>query len=348
VIDMVDAVTEIKEKAIKKKPLSAMDEAIAQNASKPVSERRSRTRGQVKPNATSVQAVTSNYRKSMASVTSNQYWAHPNECTPWKFRNRSQHNLNFEACEGLIESIKANGQKMPIVVCELPAGSNFKYEIITGARRHWACTHLKIKILIDVRKFRDLEEKFLLQDVENRDREDISALERALDYAGALKHIYSGDINVMANKLSMHYTTLKHQLDMALLPEWLIKCYENPNELSVRQSIKYHQLLKDETRKKNINQRCKRQIQKPLPGRDVFNLLTSEVIGSGSAAKKEKRSKTITGSVVLESVNARRKAKISFDMPKADDESALQKLRKDLDECIAKYFASENKVSEGS
>jgi len=345
---MADAATEIKEKEIKKKPLSAMEEAIAQNASKPVGERRSRTRGHVKANATSVQAVTANYRKSTAREISHQYWVDPKECTPWELRNRSEYNLNLQACEALVESVKANGQKVPVVVCELPAGSNFKYEIITGARRHWVCTHLKKKILIDVRKFRDLEEKFLLQDVENRDREDISALERALDYAGALKNIYADDINAMANKLSMHYTTLKNHIDMALLPEWLIKCYANPNELSVRQSIKYHQLLKDETRKKNIYQRCKRQIQKPLPGRDVFNLLTSEVIGTGSAAKKEKRDKTISGSVVLESVNARRKAKISFDMPKADDESALKKLRKDLDECIAKYFASENNASEGS
>ena len=63
-------------------------------------------------------------------------------------------------------------------------------EVICGARRHWTITWLRannyprFRYLIEERELTD-EEAFRLADIENRDREDISDYERAVDYVEA-------------------------------------------------------------------------------------------------------------------------------------------------------------------
>jgi hypothetical protein len=61
-----------------------------------------------------------------------------------------------------------------------------EYEVICGARRHWTVAWLRannyrqFRFLVEVRELSD-EEAFRLSDIENRDREDISDYERAID-----------------------------------------------------------------------------------------------------------------------------------------------------------------------
>lgn len=117
----------------------------------------------------------------------------PKECRIWGFHNRRYDLLDEISCADLIEGFRESGrQELPGIVRRVTDGSGYEYEVIAGARRHWACAHLGWKYLAEIRDLTD-EEAFILADVENRARKDISDYERAIDYRRALNDIFSED-----------------------------------------------------------------------------------------------------------------------------------------------------------
>jgi len=78
--------------------------------------------------------------------------------------------------EDLIESIRAEGQQVPIMVRRLPDG---ELEIVYGRRRLLACKALKIDVRASVNDMTD-EEALIAQGVENNRRKDSSFIEKAL------------------------------------------------------------------------------------------------------------------------------------------------------------------------
>ena len=93
----------------------------------------------------------------------------------WKLANRL--HLNENSCSSLIDSIKNHGQQQPVIV--RPNGD--KYELISGSRRLFVCQHLSIDVLALIVELTD-KEALVLMDLENRERQDISPYERAMDY----------------------------------------------------------------------------------------------------------------------------------------------------------------------
>jgi ParB family transcriptional regulator, chromosome partitioning protein len=123
-------------------------------------------------------------------------WVDPELCVMWAHHNRAYELLNEDNCRDLIDSIKSQGQQeFPAIVRRKHAPGGVEYEVVCGARRHFAVSWLRshnyphYRYLVEVRDMTD-EEAFRLADVENRDREDISDFERARDYAVALEQYY--------------------------------------------------------------------------------------------------------------------------------------------------------------
>jgi ParB family chromosome partitioning protein len=115
----------------------------------------------------------------------------PKECRIWTFHNRRYDLLDENNCGDLIEGFQESGrQELAGIVRRVNDDSVYQYEVIAGARRHWTCTHLGWKYLAEIRDLTD-EEAFILADVENRSRKDISDYERAIDYRRALTEIVS-------------------------------------------------------------------------------------------------------------------------------------------------------------
>ena len=115
----------------------------------------------------------------------------PKECRIWAFHNRRYDLLDENSCEDLIEGFNESGrQEIAGIVRRVTDDSGYEYEVIAGARRHWTCAHLGWKYLAEIRDLTD-EEAFILSDVENRARTDISDFERAIDYSRALTDILS-------------------------------------------------------------------------------------------------------------------------------------------------------------
>lgn len=165
------------------------------------------------------------------------HWVDPARCRMWERHNRNYGLLNEENCRDLIEGIQQQGQQeFPAIVRRVSGEEGIDFEVICGARRHFAISWLRannfpqFKYLVEARDMSD-EEAFRLADVENRDRSDISDYERACDYAAAIKLYYDGKQKTMAQRLQVSEGWLSRYLYLAKLPEEIVQAFPSPNDL---------------------------------------------------------------------------------------------------------------------
>lgn len=172
----------------------------------------------------------------------------PARCKIWEHHNRSYELLNEMRCKDLIDSIKAQGgQEFPAIVRAISDDPSCDYEVICGARRHWAVAWLRAhhydhRFLVEIRDLSD-EEAFRLSDIENRDREDISDYERATDYTKALSRFYKTQ-EEMAERLEVTTTWLSRYLALAELPEEIIHAYPDVTHIKVDHASQLMPLLR--------------------------------------------------------------------------------------------------------
>lgn len=154
----------------------------------------------------------------------------PEQCRMWGYHNRFYDLLTPESCANLIASIEAEGgQKIPAIVRPLdePDGE-IEFEVIAGARRHFAVSHLRaagrddVYFLIEPVPGITDEEAFRLSDIENREREDLSDYERAADYERALRTFYSGSIPQMATAIGMKEYDLRRFISITDIPQFIL------------------------------------------------------------------------------------------------------------------------------
>ncbi len=180
----------------------------------------------------------------------------PKVCRMWDKHNRIYDLLTRENCEDLINSIRAQGkQEIPALVRRLkndPEGH--EYEVISGARRHFAVSYLReeenrkeIYYLIEVRDLED-EEAFRYADLENRGRQDISDYERGREYLKALDDYYGGNMTRMAQRMEVSKSLLSSYMSIARLPTEVLDAYGDPREIAVRHGQQLNPLLKGEAR----------------------------------------------------------------------------------------------------
>ena len=165
------------------------------------------------------------------------HWVDPARCRMWDRHNRNYALLTPENCADLIEGIQQQGkQEFPAIVRRITGEDGVDYEVICGARRHYAVSWLRennypqFKYLIEVRDLTD-EEAFRLADIENRDRADISDYERACDYAAAVKLYYGGKQKDMAQRLQVSEAWLSRYLFLAKLPEEIVAAFPSSNDI---------------------------------------------------------------------------------------------------------------------
>jgi len=176
----------------------------------------------------------------------------PKECKMWDKHNRLYDLLTPDSCSDLIKSIKAVGrQEMPAIVRPLKDEPH-AYEVICGARRHFAVSHLReiehrqdILYLVDNRDITD-EEAFRLSDLENREREDISDFERSRDYGRALDAYYDGNKALMAERIGVDRTWLSRYLRIGELPQDILGAYGDVRDIGIRHAAELSPLLSGE------------------------------------------------------------------------------------------------------
>ena len=273
-------------------------------------------------------------------------WVDPERCRMWFHHNRRYDLLDESCCADLIQGIKAQGrQEFPAIVRRLEDDSGYDYEVICGARRHWAITWLRqhnypqFKFLIEVRRLTD-EEAFRLSDSENRDREDISDYERALDYRKAMELYYHSQ-KAMAQRLEVSETWLSRYLDLASLPEEIVQAYPSIAELKVHHARELKPLLKDPLSRRRLLERAAelslqqqqaRQVgQTLLNGAQILRCLKT-VIKKRSIRQKQSpiEYRTPTGQCLLTAVRRRQGGLLIEVLPRtgASKEELLEALTK--------------------
>lgn len=177
-------------------------------------------------------------------------WIDPARCRMWTRHNREYSLLTEDNCRDLIDGIRSQGrQEFPAIVRPID-DPQYDYEVICGARRHFAVSWLRahnytqFRYLIETRTLTD-EEAFRLADIENRDREDISDYERAIDYADAVARYYGGKQKAMAERLEVSQPWLSRYLQLAKLPDVVIAAFANVREIRERNARELKPLLGD-------------------------------------------------------------------------------------------------------
>ncbi len=246
-------------------------------------------------------------------------WIDPAECRMWGRHNRRYDLLTIENCRDLVEGIKSQGrQEIPAVVRAVKDDPGHKYEIIAGARRHWAISWLRehnypnFKYLVDVRDLTD-EQAFRLSDMENRDREDISDYERALDYKNAIDLYYNGNASDMAARIGYTNANLSYLLKLADLPVEVLAAFSDVTQITINNGRTLAPLLKDPKIKKKVLTKAteisrvqKERIgagEKLIPAREVISLLKS-VSNEKVLKGPMKRYATSTGKTAMDIVKA--------------------------------------------
>jgi ParB family chromosome partitioning protein len=174
----------------------------------------------------------------------------PARCRIWDGHNRDYAALSETLCADLIESFRAQGrQEVPAIVRRVTNDPAHEFEVICGARRHWTVSWLRantypdFKFLVEPRELTD-EEAFRLADLENRSRKDLSDYERATDYARAIERYYGGSQQKMVERLDVSKSWLSRYLELARLPEAVVRSFASPHQIGISHAAALAPLLR--------------------------------------------------------------------------------------------------------
>lgn len=228
---------------------------------------------------------------------------HPDECVLWSHHNRNLDLLDEVSCEGLITSFTHEGvQRVPAIARLLPKPKGkVKYEIVAGCRRHWTARYVQenglpefeFKILVE--SLTDVE-SFRASNLENLERDDISAYERGLDYKKAVQLYYEGSQVALALDLGKPESWVSEHISLSELP------IQIPNAFAKWSDLRLHHLrtlkallspkrkkmltavLSEATNLHLIHIQRARARKKPLAGSRVVRILKA----AGKPTKQEK------------------------------------------------------------
>lgn len=226
----------------------------------------------------------------------------PSECSIWPGNARDYSMLDEHRLRSLIDSILAeNGNRIPAVVRKT-SNPDRPYELIIGTRRHWAIAWLNanhypdidlVAIVEDI----DDEAAFRLADIENREREDISDLERGLNYKAAVDAYYGGVQLRMAERLKISKSQLARYIALTELPPFVVSAFSSPMDLHAKYAEKLLPVLRD------FGARTKMEVaaeqlaseqsfrrsgdEQPISGPEVMTRLLQAVTAKGRVQKAE-------------------------------------------------------------
>ncbi|EQB10331.1 ParB/RepB/Spo0J family partition protein [Novosphingobium sp. FGD1] len=183
----------------------------------------------------------------------------PSECSIWSGNARDYELLNEQRLRSLIDSIQAeNGNRIPVVVRRTPDAEK-RYELLIGTRRHWAVSWLNANHYPDIELVAIIEDiddeaAFRLADIENREREDISDLERGENYRAAVAAYYDGIQARMAERVKLSTSTLARYIGLTEIPKSVVSAFHSPMDLQVRHGDKLLPLIRNAATRPQIEE----------------------------------------------------------------------------------------------
>jgi ParB family chromosome partitioning protein len=225
----------------------------------------------------------------------------PAECSVWPGNARDYALLTEERVRSLIDSIQAeNGNRIPVVVRRTP-NADLPYELVIGTRRHWAISWLNTNHYPDIELVAiiddlDDEAAFRLADIENREREDISDLERGQNYKAAVDTYYDGVQSRMAERVKVSKSMLARYIGLTEIPKIVVSAFNSPMDLQVRHGDKLLPLIRQSALRAKVEDAARsiaseqsfRQSgdEEPIAGSEVVaRLVKATTVRQGRAQK---------------------------------------------------------------
>ena len=181
------------------------------------------------------------------------------------------------------------------------------------------------------------EAAFILADLENRDREDISDYERAADYKQALPKFFDGNRAQMAQFLEIDKANFHRLLELAELPKALVSAYADLRDLKVHHGITYRKLLADPKTKRRLLDAARNLKSENLPGAKVFAALKKAVLASSEKSKSP--TEKVYGNIKATRVGKEPVVKLTVTLATTDydrlTEESSRKLRVGIEALIA-------------
>lgn len=225
----------------------------------------------------------------------------PSECSIWPGNARNYELLTEGRLRSLIDSIQAeNGNRIPAVVRRTPNAA-LPYELVIGTRRHWSIAWLNanhypdidlVAIIDDI----DDEAAFRLADIENREREDISDVERGINYKLAVDAYYDGVQSRMADRVKLSKSMLARYIGLTEIPQSIVSAFNSPMDLQVRHGDKLLPALRNPNLRPKMEEAAKeiaaeqsfRQSgdEEPISGTEVVARLMKAAVARQGRAQK--------------------------------------------------------------
>ena len=177
----------------------------------------------------------------------------PAKCRPWKYHDRKESNLTLVKLQSLIDSIRTEKQKRPALARRLTGDPQYEYELIYGVRRQRACGHLKIHLKIVVKELTD-QQAAVEMEIENREREDITAMERAMSWARQLKDKLFPTQEKLAEAMGLSQPRISQAVSAAsiLEIEAIARLFREPADIPVKRAVALSIQLQNEKRREAI------------------------------------------------------------------------------------------------
>lgn len=181
----------------------------------------------------------------------------PAKCSIWADNAREYAALTPENCADLIGSITPGGTNSVAALVRRTTDLERPYELIVGTRRHYAVSWLRAnghpdtKLLVEVVKATD-EEAYRVADIENRERQDVTVLERARNYRMALEKYYGGTQARMAERLGIPKQSLSRLLAAADLPDGVVSAFASPADVKLVHAERLCPLLANDKQRQAI------------------------------------------------------------------------------------------------
>lgn len=227
----------------------------------------------------------------------------PADCSVWDGNPRDVPGLSAESCRSLIESIaQEDGNRIPVLVRHAPPGAERPYELLVGSRRRFSVDWLnnngrpEIRLNAMIVDLSD-EEAFRLADIENRERQDITELDRARSYQNAVDRFYGGVQSRMAEALNLSNSQLSRLLSLAQMPDEVVEAFATREELRVRHSEVLTPLLRRPEQRERLlvaaraigqeQQRLAAVSDRMIPAATVLTRLKQAAVEGGSARSQD-------------------------------------------------------------
>jgi ParB family chromosome partitioning protein len=269
----------------------------------------------------------------------NIFLVDPRRVRPWKYHNRTAAWYTRDRCQDLLDSIAKDGQQEPAVARRITGDAAYDYELIYGMRRRFACEYLNTKLKLRVIEADDARAAVLMH-IENADREDITAMERALSFQSQLEAKLFATQEALSDAIGLSKQQVAKLVKAAgLMRQTTIsQLFPDKSLVPVDAAYKLASLWDRPGAKEVILKAAQNQLQKERAGRspaDVLKTLLASLDRSKRFEPVQKQYNVGAARRVTVTRNARGKVTLAFPqglqgLEKAEVLAAVEQILKEM------------------